>query len=415
MKKMNPLKMIINSIVIVLCLYIYIYNPIFQIIDFGSIKILLAVSSIYLSFSGKLRLFILKFSKEIFITLLLIIYALLVEALSGPGGKGMMYRHFIWFFEGFIIPFFLLLFFKEYFIKYGLLNIIIITGFTASLITIFLILNPEINLIVRSNVIIDSLDTLTDTWTFRGFTIAENSSYSYGIVQGVILGFCLFKLGKNYLFLIPIITLFISILFNSRTGISVVIIAMILVIIYRQIKIKNIVFLLLILLGLFTIIDPSLFIANNTTTIEWGLDFFTQTLDFLSGKSSENTYGALFGDMFFLPENSIEFIFGTGENIFYDKYKSSDMGYIIQIFEGGMIYLLLMIFFLFVMYKKIIKTDKSTIYPLFFIVVILIANLKGNALFVSTGFFRLFTLYYVYIILKNHFTGHKSSINLSRF
>lgn len=393
------LKLILKSILLFFSLYIYIYNPIFKFLDFGSVKILLGISFIYLIFSSKLRIFLTKFEKEILFTLALIFYSLLIEAFIGPAGIGMMYRHFIWFLEGFLIPFFLILFFKDIFFKYGYIRLVIIVGFIASLITLYLILNPNVNLFIRNEVIIDSLDSFTDTWTFRGFTIAENSSYSYSVVQGVILGFCLFKLKNNLLYLFPILTLFISIIFNARIGISVIIIALFLFLIYKQIELKKILILLIILIGLFTFIDLSSFIEENIQSVEWGLDFFTQTRDFLSGKRNENTYGTLFGDMIFFPENSVDFMFGTGINIFHNVKKSSDVGFIIQIFEGGLVYIFLMLFFLFLMYKRILKVEKITLFPIFLITVILIANIKGNALFVSTGFFRLFTLYYVHLIL----------------
>jgi hypothetical protein len=120
--------------------------------------------------------------------------------------------------------------------------------------------------------------------------------------------------------------------------------------------------------------------------------------------------------MFFFPKNTNEFLFGTGEDIFLNIKRSSDVGYVLQIFKGGIFYLIILLFFLILMYRRVRRIDHDKFLPIFFILVILIANIKGDSLFLSGGFFRLFTLYYVYEILlikekKNNFNSVQTQVS----
>lgn len=406
----------IRGFIFIIIIYVYIYNPIFQFIGFGSIKLLLLVSTLYILLWKKINVLFINFYKELVFTLILIVYSLLVEVFSGPAGLLMAYSHLIWFLEGFIIPMFILLVFKDFFIKHDFKNIFISIGFIASCITLFLILNPELNSQIRSSLIMDPLDTFSDHWTFRGFTIAEGSSFSYGVVQGIIVGFCLFQIKKSFLYTIPIITLFISIIFNARIGMVVVLIAIILLVLINKIKFKRFLIPALIIIVFINILLESSFSSSNSKSLEWGFHIFTETIDFFNGTGETNTYSVLFGDMFFFPKNTNEFLFGTGEDIFLNIKRSSDVGYVLQIFKGGIFYLIILLFFLILMYRRVRRIDHDKFLPIFFILVILIANIKGDSLFLSGGFFRLFTLYYVYEILlikekKNNFNSVQTQVS----
>jgi len=395
----NKIKHIIRVVFLFVALYIYLYNPIFKILGFGSIKLLLFIAVIYILLRDKIGFIVKKFSKEIFFTFLLILYNLIRAAFGGKDSLITSYVHIVWFLEGFIIPIFIFFTFKDYFFKYDFKKIFISIGFIASLITFFLILNPEINANIRDNVIVDSLDLFSDKWTFRGFTIAESSAFGYGITQGLILGFCIFQLQKNYLYFIPIIFLFISIIFNARIGMASVVIALILFLTSKRISFSSVIFLVFTIFVWFWVFTSSSFSSQNATTLEWGLSFFSDTFDFMKGNVQDSNYNVLFGEMMFIPDNAIDLIFGTGQNIFLKGEKTTDVGYVLQIYQGGLFYLTLMILFLIYMFRRCLKNSIDKYLPVLFVLTILIVNIKGNALFMSHSFFRLFTFYYVYVII----------------
>jgi len=397
----HPLRAILFFIV----LYIYLYNPIFKFIGFGSIKLLLFLSLIFILLSNKVGFIIKSFSKEIFFTFLLVLYNVVWAIFGGIDSLAAAYTCIVWFLEAFIIPILIIFQFKDFLLKYEFKEISIFVGFIASLITFILILNPNINIYIRDNVIVDSLDLFSNKWTYRGFAIAESSAFGYGIIQGLILGICLFQfqLQKKYLYFIPIIFLFISIIFNSRIGMAPVAIAIVLYITNKKFSFTKIIVLALTIYIGSWVLTRSSFSAKNATSIEWGLSFFTDTFNFLTGKDQNSNYSVLFGDMLFIPDNTIDLFFGTGQNIFLEGKRTTDVGYVLQIYQGGLFYLTLMLLFLIYLFRRCYKKGKDKSLPFLFVLTILLVNIKGNALFVSNSFFRLFTLYYVYVVVYKKF------------
>lgn len=309
------------------------------------------------------------------------------------------YSHLVWFLECFIIPIFLLTFFKDIFEKYSWESLVVIAGTIAAFITIFLINNPEINLWMRGSVIVDSLDTTGKEWSFRGYTFAESSAFGYGVIQGIFFAICLFSLKKSNLYFIPLIPLLTSILFNARVGFVVVIISLILMLVYKRIKIKGLIATGVLIFITVLFYNNSAFINENKTTIEWGMTFFDETFSFLSaGDTSNSTFGALAGTMLFFPKTFFGLIFGEGRTVFAQQSMDSDIGYVNQIFTGGLIYIGIMLFFLWYMYKRNLKYATDKLYPILFFLTIITVNFKGSVFFMSHSFFRLFILYYIYCI-----------------
>jgi len=102
--------------------------------------------------------------------------------------------------------------------------------------------------------------------------------------------------------------------------------------------------------------------------------------------------------MIFFPSNIFNIIFGEGRIVSGAKINS-DIGYINQIFIGGIIYLILMLLFLLYMFIRNIKVSTNKLFPVLFFLTLIVVNIKGDAFFVPRGFFRLIIFYYVYCIL----------------
>ena len=174
---------IFKLILLILSLYIYLYNPIFQFLGFGSIKVLLFLSIVLFFFKGSIA-FISLFKDEIVLTFLISLYVSLTVLWGESSGLVVAYTHIIWFLESFLIPFFLILHFKDFFEKYSWEKIIITVGLVASFITLYLILNFELNVFIRDSIIVDTLDSVSgDDLVFRGFSIAESSKLELLLVN----------------------------------------------------------------------------------------------------------------------------------------------------------------------------------------------------------------------------------------
>lgn len=382
--------------ILFICLYIYLYNPIFQALGFGLIKVLLVISIFYFVYNKTARNYLLNFKSEFLILFFIILYILPFVLLGDGTAKVIPYQHFIWFLESFFIPVFLMFAFKSIFTNVSHIKIFVIIGFIASLISIYLLVNPSINIWVRSSLIVDTLDVIHTDLDFRGFSLSEGSSFDYGIMQGIILSICLLNLRKSLLYAIPILPLFISILFNARIGFAVVIITLILMFVNKRLNFKAIVGTAVVSLIAFQIYNTSNFVNQNDSGLEWGLSFFEDTFDFIKGESSGSNYDVLSDDMLFFPTNVINIIIGEGRLVFGLDSGGSDIGYVNQIFAGGILYLLFLLLFLFYLYRKykIFSNDKLFFSILF--LSLIVVNIKGNAFYVSVGFTRFIMLFLIF-------------------
>ncbi len=405
---------IFKFIFLIISVYIYIYNPIFQLFGFGIIKVLLPFSIVFVFLKGPIT-FISLFKDEIILTFLISLYVFLTVLWGDSSGLVVAYSHLIWFLESFLIPFFLVLYFKDFFEKYSWEKLIINVGIVASLITLFLIFNSDLNVFIRDSIIVDTLDTVSGgAWDFRGFSIAESSSYGYGVVQGLILGICLLSLKYNKLYFFSVIVLFIAVIFNARTGVVPIFVSLLLMFLFKQIKPSIFFWIFAVIVIGYWFFNYSSFAFNNETSLEWGLSIFKDTQDFARGSDNESNYTILLNEMLFLPNNIWGIIFGEGKDIFLIGDKTSDIGYVLQIYRGGFVYLFFIFLFLWKMIKRNLKHSTNTILISLFVLTIIFVNFKGNAFFISNSFVRLFGFYYVYSILKSYgFIGSDKNTNLN--
>jgi len=337
--------------------------------NFGSVKIVLLIAILYIVAKKKTIYFIHLFKNEILFTLILVAYSLLTSLLGDGSALTVPYKHVIWFMECFIVPSFFMFFFKDIFHRLAWETVVVPVGFFASLITFYLIMNPDINFIIRTSVIENAEKVSSQYSIFRGYSIADGANFSYGIVQGLILSICLLSIKKNILYVVPIFFLAISILFNSRIGFSVVLVSMLLILIFKEYKFSTIVSICIVLyLGTYILFESS-FYQSNEQSIKWGVRIFQDTQRF-----------------------DVE-----GKTLFASIYQS-DIGFINQMFIGGLVYLIAMLLFLWFIFWRNYKYSTNRIYPFLFLFSLLVVNIKGDALFVPSGFFRLISFYYVYCI-----------------
>lgn len=174
--------------------------------------------------------------------------------------------------------------------------------------------------------------------------------------------------------------------FNGRTGLMIYIFS-ILIIAGLDIKKLNLKLLLqsLPLMGfaclfLWLMYFNSAWVASR---MNWVFDSFIQTYRFIFFDEAQEHFGQLGSNMIFFPEN-INFVFGQGTRVFGElglKYigKQSDIGYINDLFKGGIVYLIP--FYISIIWLVRSKNKKiNHRYNFLIIIYLIISNYKGEAL-----------------------------------
>lgn len=378
--------------------YIYIYNPIFVMVGMGLIKVLLLLSLIY-SFKNrrKVSLYLNDYKNIIHLIVFAIIYCGLIIFFNS-GNANTPYTMFIWLLESTFIPIFLI---NKLFIKYklSLLNVLIPISLTAAFISLFLLVNPSLNEFILGGVIEIPYENNYGTWE-RCFGIAEGLTNSYGVIQGIFASICLLKGRTCYKYYFAALIIGISVIINARTGMIPIIITFLYIsfVNFKKLQIKYFV-----ILGVFVLLLSSIlgkYGEDYIETIKYASSFFTSSFDFfIKGETGDDYYSAL--DRFIhFPDSVFGVVFGEGVTMFGDKNTSSDIGYVNQIYTGGIVYLLCLLVLQCTIYKKLLKRYKDRFFIFLLFATALIINFKGITFCISESFTRFVMLFY-FILLHN--------------
>nr|WP_199156606.1 hypothetical protein [Pedobacter sp. ASV2] len=390
----------IKYLFFLIILYIYIYNPPFIFFPVSP-KFALYLFFIPILLNEKFYKYLVAIKYYIILILVVIFFSFLRE-INNPQGFVFFIPNLMLIFEIFIIPIGIIMFYNDLKRDDLILETIKLASI-AGLITFMLILNSSLSDFVRYNLLKN--DEFTESLAHRTFGISESLTFSYGLIQGLMVPLVLFYSKKNINVLYTLPLFFISVLFNARIGFVPILLGLIFYFILNF-KVKQVLFLFFGFLAGYLLLFQTKLFEEQKQTIEWGLDFFTQLSDFSSGQRTTggNTFDTLFGDMLVLPENSWEWLFGTGRNIFVNAFgESSDVGYIIQLAYGGVFYISIFGFILYNLYEfSKVKNSEEKYLGVLCIVIMLIANVKGN-FFTTVGIFRLMVLMIFWFYFKNRF------------
>lgn len=193
----------------------------------------------------------------------------------------------------------------------------------------------------------------------------------------------------NYIIYIPF--LLINILLNGRIGLVVFIVGVVISVLYLLLKGKSkskvIAYMLFSIIALISILTIAKHIVPNT--FNWIISGFNDTINFFLDRELSGNYTTLFETMLFTPPN---IIFGEGFRVYAGNaleygFNSSDIGYVNDLFMGGIVYVIILylsIFkFIFTNGNNKNKTkefiiNKTISYSLFFM--LLVANFKGECM-----------------------------------
>ncbi|MDO3625931.1 hypothetical protein [Mucilaginibacter sp. BT774] len=395
---------------LIFAVYIYIFNPPVKGLP-NLIWLLLPIVWGYLLYYSLVGKLLYLFKNEIILVILITLFTLLrdIDWTNGTSSKNFLYINGTLLIEAIPFAFFIvdicsrrLKLPDKASHEERLINIILWTCFFAALITVMLLVNPSLNNVMNNKILAAS--EYQQNNLLRGFGFASTLFYSYGLVQGTAAAIILLKMSEGrkhfVIYFITLVLLLISIMVNARIGMVPVIVMGFYLIFVRK-KIKMFLYASGILGVMLVVFLSSDFAEKYQKIIEWGFGFFTQTLGFVSGgksKTGPDTFGVL-GNMVVLPDNALDWIVGSGADLFLHGQTSgtvthSDIGFIRQLYYGGIVYLTLLMTLVTIMAVRLYNLKKHRWFFVLFVFTVIAANVKSN--FINNhSAFRLFLLIYM--------------------
>ena len=310
-----------------------------------------------------------------------------------------------------IIPFFMLVSLLTLFKAKGRQDFIsdfIKVATTASVISIFLYSVPQLGKSVLFLLAGDDTNSIQRFYDEgRGYGIAGSLFYGYSITQAIAAFLCIRtnKLSGYFCALLMLL----SIILNARIGLFVFI--ALLLINYAVLSpirrtVKAVVSILLII-GVTICTGVYKEFQDN---LDWTLESIYLVSDFMFGTNLGSGYGhfeALAGSFLIWPNNLAEWLFGSGVYLFYGVGSySSDVGFILQLNWGGLLYVLLLLLPVWIVLKGFIKYKRWD-FVIIVLTTLIICNWKGD-IFTQSNFLFIITALFL-------LSGHKNENYISNY
>lgn len=285
-----------------------------------------------------------------------------------------------------------------------IIRALLIVSCIGAFFTTLCVIDPAFNTYVKSSIIRYDRDSFLFENDFRGFGIASGLTSTYGYIMGFIgaLGCFYYRENRWYLFALPFVL--VSALLNARTGIIIFLFGFILSFLGRKKIIGSITMAILAIffVGFF---DSFLSYLNiDDSTKNWLLDFQTQTESVATSGNIMDSYQAstLLIDMWVIPDNPLSWMLGSGFYLFRNEHgiQASDVGWINELWYGGLLYLLPLLFLFYKIYKNFRK-KRGLWFGLFILITIIIVNTKST-LFPSSVMFYLIMMIFFASNFKKH-------------
>lgn len=395
------MKDILKYTFLVVAVYFFINNPIFQFMgSMGSIKLLYPLAIVLLfKYQNEFRSMVSLFGKELRLLFVIIIISAFRTIVGGD--FSLFYMHIVMLIELTIIPASLVILMSKGGDSNNFINVVIYVGCVGAIISTLCLLVPQVDEFVKYRLCKTSDRSF---WEYRGFGMSETLSSFYSFNQAIIMVLSLFYTkGRKWIYIVlPLF--FLSVLLNARTGVIIAAVSIALYFVFN----RNFTMLFGTVVGSVLVIYSFNYIlstgALSDKTTLFVSDFFEQIDSMIDGGGldEEGTASTLVGRMWILPDSIDEWLMGRGINLFRESYgNNSDVGYIIQLNYGGLLYIYPWMILLLTMFKRMNSLKIESIFICVFVVVFAIANFKGNYLW-NSGSLRLIVLLYMSYIFSNH-------------
>lgn len=110
----------------------------------------------------------------------------------------------------------------------------------------------------------------------------------------------------------------------------------------------------------------------------------------------------------FFPDDIVTWIMGDGTYKLFAR-RNSDLGYVNDIFYGGLVFLLLEMSSLYILYKRSLKANVLTNVLPFMFLILLVLHYKGNTYSANNFMKGIFLLYYITFFVKDNYIIAKRS------
>ena len=397
--KMGTMSKCMLSLFTILLLYCFVFNPPFRFLSVGLTKFMYILSFPFFISPSINKKYCSRFSSVTLLLVLFVLYSFFVHLLFSSEASFVLKNIFLVFesfFTAYVIAHYLVSYYQD---RADLM--ILWTSIIACVITIILIIKPDLNASAREMFVMLDDERLQNIAIFRGFGIADDLLFTYPIALSIGLCICLQYVRKNVLYLGLVFLFLVGIFFNARIG-MVPISIYLMYVVFKERKISFLLILSITIIVLIFILFNSNILDEHEVTIRWLKEGFMEVSSLLSGEEqTTGTFGNL-SRMIIIPDTFLGFMLGTGKDI-YLANDSSDIGYILQLNYGGIIYVLFFFFVVLKLYKIIRKNNlpQNRWFNIVFIGTFLICNIKGNFFATHSGVRMLMLLFFVYVILNN--------------
>lgn len=365
---------------IYLILFIYLFNP--PILPFNMIHILSGISLVYIICYKRNEIIqLLKRSKfNIFILLMLVVicYIFIIIFVSNKSYEILL--SYILILENIPVVFFIYYYCQKKKISiYELLKKIIIVGTIQGCIALITYINPTIHEYLVNILMKNGYGTVLEQLSsHRIYGFASNLTYSTPILQMflAIIGIEMIIVREEKWAYLCIPILIVSSVINARTSIGVLLAGIICIMLFNLNK-KNYKYVLIIVIVLICSMSYILSYDGDSSNIKWIKVGISEILDFSQGEKT-GYFDTLFNKFIVFPEG-LELIGGTGNTIFGNEEIGSDVGFINDIWLGGILLCLqLYTANIYIILKVKFKDKKiKNFYILFTLLTVIIMNIKG--------------------------------------
>ena len=238
---------------------------------------------------------------------------------------------------------------------FSLFDLLLAAGMLQAVTALLAYIFPEVH-----SAFLHSMFTQEDLDTTYGWVV-EIRMYGYSlglnfgtpVVEAMLAIYALYKaVNVNIKYIVFVPFLAFTAVINART--SMVVIALTGLIILMQKKDKKAIIKTAVLVA-FTVVAVGalaeiIFSQESFGNLMWIGNGITETINFFRGKADSGYYSVAFGEQFMrLPEGTVPLIFGMGERAMggNEHGGSSDIGYVNDIWLGGIVYCVLLYAVLF--------------------------------------------------------------------
>ena len=368
MKRTNSFRLF--DIFLIFGLFCIIYNP--PIFSINSMHVIGLISWIILVFSaGTSKNIIPKYALKLILSFAIFAgYLFFISALFNHGTLYVFYTHIYFLID--IIPFGVVV--RNYFVKKNRpYNDLFSILFTTTLIQSFIIVlayiySPFQQFLISRFVSYGYKSVYVSISRYRMYGFSGGLTFATPILHAfvsILMFYYAIKDKKKRYYLFSLLTLFSAII-NARTSIVVAAVGIVCLTLFSRIELGKKIFLFFgecaLVLLLYYLVPPILQSVSMESYL-WVEDGINQIKSFFIGDTSEGYFSyILSSEQYPLPSSAVGILLGTGHDVFGSASQSlfgvsTDVGFINDLWKGGILYVLCYYIFIVSLFIRMIRKD----------------------------------------------------------